>query len=124
MHQGVPKDARGAKCARSTNGAGRAQRTEEEAFDDAAAWDAVAEQARCEDARVVDDEEIAAAEVRRQIADGRVMERWRLPIEDEQARRTAGCSLLRDQILRELEGEVGDVHGAGTPMYCGTIAAG
>jgi hypothetical protein len=101
-----------------------AGRAKEEAFDDAAAWDAVAEQARREDARVVDDEEIAGAEKRRQIADGRMMERWRLPIEDEQARRAPGCGLLRDQIVRELEGEVGDVHGAGAPMYCGTIAAG
>jgi hypothetical protein len=84
----------------------------------------VAEQARREDARVVDDEEVAGAEKRRQIADGRVMERWRLPTENEQPRRTAWCGLLRDQIVRELEGEVGDVHGAGAPMYCGTIGAG
>ena len=59
--------------ARGPGGQG-ARRAEQKAFDDAAARDAVAEQAGREDARVVDDEEIAGAEKCRQIPNGGVME--------------------------------------------------
>ena len=96
---------------------------QQEAFHGSATWNAVAKQPRREDARVVDDKQVAGAKKRGQIRDRAMTDGARGAVEDEQPRRAARCRILRDQIVGKLEIEVGDVHAAGAPMYCGTIRA-
>jgi hypothetical protein len=56
---------------------------DEKALCGAAARESPAKQSRSEDARVVDDKQIAGLEQRRQILEAVIRNRARLPIEDE-----------------------------------------
>ena len=72
----------------------------------------MAEQARGEHAGVIDDEQVASAQVAREIADDAVVQRTGRAFQHEQPRCAARSRLLRDQIFREVEVEVGDEQGA------------
>jgi hypothetical protein len=84
---------------------------DQQAFDRAAARIAAAQQARREDARVVDDDEVARVQESRQRADERMGERSARAVEAEQARAAANRGrLLGDQLGWEIEIEIADIH--------------
>ena len=88
------------------------RRPDQKALGGAAAGQPDADQARREDARVVDDQQIAGAEQRRQVVEGEMRDAPARAIErHEPAAAARGRRLLRDQLVREIEIEVGDVHG-------------
>jgi len=71
----------------------------------------MAEQTRGEYARVVDDEEIARTQPRRKIRDTAVMTRSGIAVEYQKPRGAARRGILRYQLIRKVEHEVGDVQG-------------
>jgi hypothetical protein len=71
----------------------------------------MAEQTRGEYAGVVDDKEIARTQPRRKIRDTAVMSRTGTAVEYKEPRGTARLRILRDQLIRQVEHEVGDVQG-------------
>jgi len=76
-------------------------------LDSAAAWDAVADEARGKHARVVHDEEVAGAQMIRQLRKRRVLDRTGLPREDQESRLpTLGWRTLGDQFVGEFEIEI------------------
>ena len=77
MHRARPQRGRRDRCRSSRDGADRLRWSEQQALDRAAARHAVPEQASGEDARVVDDQQIAGAQDRRQLRDRRVLQRVR-----------------------------------------------
>ena len=84
---------------------------EEQAFDGAAARHARAEQTSRKHFRIVDDEQIALAEVLRQAGHMCVRQMPGAFIENEQPRRgSVSCGGLRDELRRQIETEVGNVH--------------
>ena len=85
--------------------------TDQQALDAPVAGDATAEQARGKDARVIDDEQIARTKEPRQIRHGRVCYRAAVPAEmEEPGSRAFACRLLRDQLGRQIEVEIANVH--------------
>ncbi len=87
------------------------QPLEQQALDLAATRITMAEQARRDDARIVDDKQIARREEGWQIADDVVSPRASVPVHYEQPRRAArGGRLLRDQVLGQFEIELTQVH--------------
>ena len=82
------------------------RRAQQQALDGAAARHAAAEQPRGEHARVVDDEQIARAQQRREIADGAVPARAGDAVEHQEPRGAARRGLLRDQLVRKVEVEI------------------
>jgi hypothetical protein len=84
---------------------------DQDALDGAAARHAPADQPRGEHARVVDDEEVAGAQPLWKHRHDRVCEAARFAIQNEQPRGPPfGRRLLRDQIGRQVEVEVRDIH--------------
>ena len=71
-----------------------------------------AEEARGEDLRVVEDEEVSRPQQAGQVRDEAVRDVSRRPAESHQAGRPAGCGALGDGLGRKEEVEVGDPHGA------------
>ena len=95
------------------------QAPEQQALDLPAARIAMAEQARRDDARIVDDEQIARREEGWQIADDVVSPRASMPVHHEQPRRAArGGRLLRDQVLGQFEIELTQVHETEEVLQC------
>ena len=89
--------------------------SKQQALDHAAAGIAVTDQACGDDARVVDDEQIARREERRQIGDVMVPPLTRRPVDDQQPRRAAlGRRCLRDELGREVEREIREAHDPGS----------
>ena len=83
----------------------------EQTFDGAAAWDARAEQTSRKHFRIVDDEKIALAEVVGQAGHMCVRQIPGAFVENEQPRRgSVICGGLRDELRRQIETEVGNVH--------------
>jgi hypothetical protein len=73
---------------------------------------APAEQARRENARVVHDQQVAGVEQPRQVRHDRALGGACRAVERQQARGAPPFGRrLRDEVLREVEVEVGDVHG-------------
>jgi len=60
--------------------------------------------------RVVRDEQLSLAQKARQIADNRVFDVAGVAGENEQTRGSAWQSLLSDQLFRQLEIEIGNIH--------------
>ena len=84
---------------------------DQQALDRTAARHPVAQQARRKHPRVVDDQQVARAEKRGQVADRRLRGRAGGSIEGEQARPVPlRRGLLRDRIIGQFEIEVGNVH--------------
>jgi predicted PurR-regulated permease PerM len=71
----------------------------------------MAEEARSEDAGVVDDEQVSLAQVRGQVADGAVRARAGLTVQHEQAGLAARRGRLRYQLIRQIELEIRNQHG-------------
>src|SRR5262245_20678009 len=87
------------------------QTANQQTLNSAAALNAMTEQPRREHARVVQDQEIAATEVRRQLIEHRVLRRLRRAIEHNETRATAlGGRMVSNQLLGQFEVELVDVH--------------
>src|SRR5688572_22457344 len=87
------------------------QAPNQKTFDGAAAGHTMAKQPRREHTRVIDDEQVASAQMRWQLIEGGVLRLFRRAVEHDQTRAAAcGGRILSDQILGELEVEVADVH--------------
>ena len=71
----------------------------------------MAEEARGEDAGVVDDEQVSRAQVRGQVADDAVRARAGLTVQHEQAGLAARRGRLRYQLIRQIECEIRNQHG-------------
>jgi predicted kinase len=85
--------------------------TDEQTLDGAAARDPMAEQARGKDLRVVDNEHVAPPEKARQMLDRRVGEGARVASDAQHPGHSAfGGRFLGDELWREIEVEVADVH--------------
>ena len=80
---------------------------EQQALDRAAARHAASEQPRREHARIVGDEQVARTKERWQIANPGVSDRTGLPIQHEHPRLAAGRGGLRNQVVGQMEVEVG-----------------
>src|SRR6185369_5516686 len=87
---------------------------EEQTLDGSAARNALTEQPRGKHAGVVHDDKVGRLEELRKLAHGRVPDRAAPALEHEQARTAARRGLLRDQLIREREIEVGYVGHAST----------
>ena len=101
MHQRIALDA--------TVAAGCGQR-QQQAFDRSTARHPAAEQTRREHARVVDDEQIAAAKEAPDVGDACVLDIARRTMQHQQARRPPRRRLLRNQFVGEIEVEVVNAH--------------
>jgi len=88
---------------------------QEQTFDGAAAWNAMSEETRREHTRIVQDQQVSRRQDARQIAHVHVPERTARAVQDEQARRAAGGGGLRDQLGRQVEIEIADLHDASGP---------
>jgi hypothetical protein len=86
---------------------------QQQALDGAAGRHAPSEQPRGEHAGVVDDEEVAGAQVLRQAGDGAVLQARPFPREHHQLRRSARSWRLRDEVRGKVEVELGGEHPAG-----------
>ena len=83
----------------------------EEELDATARPRAAADEARREDPRVVDDEEVARREVPLDVGEDRVLEPTGGPVHDEQARPISELGrLLRNEVVGEVEVEVRGMH--------------
>ena len=83
----------------------------QQTFDGTASRDATTQQSRGKDPRVVHDDQIAWLEEVRERRDSGVLDVSALPIEVEKAgRRSVRRRLLRDQLRRQIEIELSDVH--------------
>jgi hypothetical protein len=98
------------------------QPPQQQALDLPAGGVAMADQARRHDARVVQREKVAGSEQVGQVGNHAVGPRAPRAIDDEQARAAPDRRrLLRDQVLGQVEVEIGEAHGA-TPA-CRTRSA-
>lgn len=84
---------------------------EQQAFDRSARGHATAEQPGGNHAGVVDDQQVARAQVTGQRGDDAVLDRIPGSAEHHQPRRAARGSRLRDQFVGQIEIELGDAHG-------------
>jgi hypothetical protein len=82
----------------------------EQALDLAPARVTAADQARREHTGVVQHQQIACAQVPPQVREHRMLDRRSAAGQDEQAGASALRGLLRDQLVRQIEVEVGNVH--------------
>ena len=83
----------------------------QQTLDRAATRHAVSEQTRREDARIIQHQKITAIEMGRELLDGRVLPRTGRATDDDEARCAAlGRRMLSDQLLREIEIELAEVH--------------
>jgi hypothetical protein len=84
---------------------------QKESLDSAAAWNAMPKKPGGKNPGVIDDQEIAGSELIRHLRERRVFDCAGRAMQDEQSRRPAGGRrLLRNQLIRKFEIEVGDVH--------------
>ena len=83
------------------------QFAKQQTLDGAAAWNSMPHEPRRKHARVVDDEQIAGAQVIGQPRERRVLDGTRLPRQHQQSRLPSlGRRTLSDQLVRQIEVEI------------------
>jgi hypothetical protein len=86
---------------------------QEQAFDGASARHAMAEQTRWKDPRVVYNEQVTRLKITAELDEHRVLEPV-VTVQDKEARTAADFGrMLRDELVRQIEVEVGCVHRSG-----------